>query len=95
MPANEWYKKWFESSYYHKLYFERDELEAGILIDKLLNFLQPKPDSRVLDIACGNGKHSKIFAQKGFNVTGIDMSVDSFNTPISFKQIIFTFICTI
>lgn len=30
--------------------------------------------SRVLDVACGNGRHSLIFASKGLNVLGIDLS---------------------
>ena len=86
MPANEWYKNWFESSYYHKLYFERDETEAGIFIDKLLHYLKPEQNSRILDIGSGKGKHSKIFAEKGFNVTGVDMSVDNVQYANQFQD---------
>ena len=32
------------------------------------------PGSRVLDIGCGSGQHSRIFAQKGFSVSGIEIS---------------------
>ncbi len=73
----EWYKDWFNSAFYHKLYFERDENEAREFINRLLNHLQPGPDCRMLDIACGRGRHSKFLASKGYDVTGIDISEES------------------
>jgi len=69
-----WYKDWFDSPFYHKLYFERDESEATAFINTLLGYLNPSPGSRMLDIGCGRGRHSRIFAEKKFNVTGIDIS---------------------
>src|SRR2546423_875457 len=39
MSGKEWYKDWFNSSYYHKLYFERDEKEAQQFIKRLLDYL--------------------------------------------------------
>jgi SAM-dependent methyltransferase len=77
MPANEWYKHWFNSPFYHKLYFDRDENEAGAFIKKLITHLKPPDGSRMLDIACGKGRHSKTLATLGFQVTGIDISEDS------------------
>jgi SAM-dependent methyltransferase len=74
MVVQEWYKDWFNSPFYHKLYFDRDEIEAEIIIRKLVDHLQPAPGSRVLDIACGKGRHSKILSSFGFQVTGIDIS---------------------
>ena len=35
------------------------------------------PGSFILDVACGRGRHSRILAEKGFVVTGIDISFDS------------------
>ena len=32
---------------------------------------------RMLDIACGKGRHSRFLAQQGFDVTGIDLSPDT------------------
>jgi len=77
MAEKEWYKDWFNSPFYHKLYFDRDEEEAGKFINNLVSHLQIKPGSRILDIACGKGRHAKILADKGFIVTGIDISPDS------------------
>ena len=72
-----WFKDWFNSPYYHQLYFKRDEAEAATFIDKLIKYLRPAPGSLMLDIACGKGRHSRMLASKGFNVTGIDLSEDS------------------
>lgn len=77
MADREWYRKWFNSIFYHKLYFERDEKEAQQFILRLLNYLKPEKDSRILDVACGRGRHSKFLASLGFDVTGIDISFDS------------------
>ena len=71
------YKDWFNSPFYHNLYFERDENEAAAFILKLIDHLKPRPDSYMLDVACGRGRHSRILAEKGFFVTGIDISFDS------------------
>ena len=77
MSEQAWYKDWFNSPFYHKLYFERDENEAAAFILKLIDHLKPLPASYMLDVACGRGRHSRILAEKGFVVTGIDISFDS------------------
>ena len=77
MSEKAWYKDWFSSPFYHKLYFERDEHEAEAFITRLIEHLHPAPHSYMLDIACGRGRHSRILAQKGFTVTGIDLSYES------------------
>lgn len=77
MENHPWFKDWFNSPYYHQLYFNRDEKEAAAFIDKLIEYLQPAPGARMLDVACGKGRHSIHLAEKGFDVTGIDLSEDS------------------
>jgi len=77
MSEKAWYKDWFNSPFYHKLYFERDEKEAETFISRLIDHLQPAPGSYVLDVACGRGRHSRILADKSFNVTGIDISFEN------------------
>jgi SAM-dependent methyltransferase len=77
MSEREWFKDWFNSPYYHKLYFEHDEKEAQQFITGLLDYLCPQPASRMLDIACGKGRHSRFLASKGFDVTGFDLSLES------------------
>jgi len=69
-----WYEHWFNSPYYHKLYYQHDAAEAQACIKHLLHYLMPKPGSRMLDVACGRGRHCKILAADGFDVTGTDLS---------------------
>ena len=77
-----WFKDWFNSPYYHQLYFNRDKTEAAAFIDKLIGYLTPENGSRMLDVACGKGRHSMQLAQKGFDVTGIDLSADSIHEAL-------------
>ena len=72
-----WFKDWFNSPYYHQLYFKRDKEEATKFINKLIEYLKPGKESLMLDIACGRGRHSRILASMGFDVTGIDLAVES------------------
>lgn len=72
-----WFKDWFNSPYYHQLYFNRDKTEAAAFINLLIDYLKPEPGSKMLDVACGKGRHSMQLAGKGFDVTGIDLSEDS------------------
>lgn len=69
-----WYTAWFNSPFYHILYQERNDQEARQIIDKLVDHLQPPPRSRMLDVACGQGRFSRYLAELGYRVTGIDLS---------------------
>ncbi len=77
MAAKAWYKDWFNSPYYHLLYNNRDEEEAKAFLQRLISFLAPAEDARMLDVACGKGRHSKTLVEMGFDVTGIDLSFSS------------------
>jgi SAM-dependent methyltransferase len=77
MSQKDWYTGWFNSPFYHKLYFQRDEKEAAAFIQKLISHLKPPLQSRMLDVACGRGRHSKMLASLGYHVTGIDISPES------------------
>ena len=77
MPENNWFKDWFNSPYYHILYQHRDDEEAFTFIKALIKQLNPKPGSKMLDVACGKGRHSRALADMGFDVTGIDLSIES------------------
>lgn len=75
--AYEWFSTWFDSPYYHILYQDRNVQEAQAFLNKLLNYLHPKPHQRILDLACGKGRHAVYLSQKSFDVTGIDLSAKS------------------
>ncbi len=80
-----WFKDWFNSPYYHQLYFKRDDKEAAAFIDNLISYLKPPVNSTMLDVACGKGRHSIQLANKGFEVTGIDLSDDSINEALQYE----------
>lgn len=82
----EWFRDWFSSPFYHRLYFERDEREAAEFIQSLVHFLQPLPGSRIVDVACGRGRHSCILAKMGFEVTGFDLSFESIDYAKQFVR---------
>ncbi len=81
-----WFKSWFDSPYYHILYHKRDEAEAEIFLDNLLEFLKPKNGSFMLDLGCGKGRHSVYLNEKGYNVTGIDLSEQSIQHCLQFEN---------
>ena len=72
-----WFAHWFDSPYYHTLYKHRDEKEAQHFIDNLVAHLQIKKDSKLIDIACGKGRHATYFNSLGLNVVGVDLSPNS------------------
>lgn len=72
-----WFESWFDSPYYHILYQHRNERDAEIFIDHLLDYLHPKPLDSMLDLGCGRGRHSIYLNERGFRVTGIDLSGES------------------
>lgn len=74
MSKIEWFGEWFDSPFYHVLYQNRDHEEAQFFIDRLIAYLEPDPDSQFLDLACGKGRHAIYLNQKGFEVTGLDLS---------------------
>ncbi len=81
-----WFKDWFNSPYYHQLYFKRDETEAANFINALIDHLKPPPHASMLDVACGKGRHSIQLAGKGYQVTGIDLSTDSISEAKHFES---------
>jgi SAM-dependent methyltransferase len=72
-----WFSSWFDSPYYHILYKDRNYREAQIFMDNLTHYLNLPEESKVLDLACGKGRHSIYLNQLGFNVLGVDLSENS------------------
>lgn len=72
-----WFAEWFDSPYYHILYKNRSHEEATHFIELCIRHFEWTANKRVLDIACGKGRHAKVFADAGFDVTGIDLSPQS------------------
>ena len=73
----EWFGEWFESPYYHILYKHRDHEEAKAFIDRLNDFFQWTLSDKILDLACGKGRHSIYLNKKGLDVVGLDLSTEN------------------
>ncbi len=82
----EWFAEWFDSPYYHTLYKNRDEDEARRVLDNFLRALNLPAGARVLDLACGKGRHARYLAEKGFDVTGLDISAGSISFARQFEH---------
>lgn len=73
----QWFESWFNSEYYHLLYNNRDIHEAQTFVNNLCSFLELPPSAKVLDLACGAGRHARQLASMGYCVTGLDLSLHS------------------
>ena len=72
-----WFASWFDTPYYHILYKERNYREAQIFMDNLTHYLNLPEKAKVLDLACGKGRHSIYLNQLGYEVVGADLSENS------------------
>lgn len=69
---NDWYKKIWTLDIRDQSWVEDTKRQADFLIEKL----GLKGGERILDLACGFGRHSLELARRGFDVTGIDITSD-------------------
>ena len=74
---SKWFQSWFNTSYYHILYKNRDYKEAEVFIKNIVKYLNLGKEDSILDLACGKGRHSIFLNSLGFHVTGLDLSENS------------------
>lgn len=72
-PAPDWYKTAFRYDYL-RVYPHRNDEEARRQVDFLMDKLNVLPPCEVLDLGCGDGRHSLELNRRGFRVTGLDLS---------------------
>lgn len=69
-----WYETYFDDDYLRfdaaGLTPERDAIE----VEGIVRALGLGPGAEILDLACGQGRHSVPLAQRGYTVTGLDLS---------------------
>lgn len=81
MTSEPWYRTFFERDYYDTFYAplrasggrlgdQQTEREAAFIAEAL----ELQSGQRVLDLACGHGRHAVALARRGFDVTGLDIS---------------------
>lgn len=68
-----WWKEIFEENYliFQKQRYKYTEKKE---VDGIVNLLNLNKEDKILDLCCGSGRHSIEFAQRGFNITALDLS---------------------
>jgi len=73
----EWFEQWFGEEY-HALYPHRDEEDARRAVELIRAVVPWSPGNRVLDLACGPGRHAaeleRLGGEGGCHVVGFDLS---------------------
>ena len=91
-----WYVRFFKDNYLrvygHTLQQDRTDLETQFAI----HALDLQPHHNVLDLCCGQGRHSVALAKTGLSVTGVDLSeemlaiarstADAAGVPLTLRQ---------
>lgn len=68
----DWYRSGFPPITAAMPWADRTEAE----VDRAMMMLRPEGGERVLDLACGIGRHSLELRRRGFEVVGVDISSD-------------------
>jgi SAM-dependent methyltransferase len=66
----DWYATAFDGMSAEMAWTERTESE----IQRALTMLRPQGGERILDLACGTGRHSLELVRQGFSVVGVEIS---------------------
>ena len=72
MSSGDWTEDLFDADYTRVWGFPGPDVTAAE-VDALSTIL-PAPPARVLDVACGNGRHSIGLAARGYEVTGVGVA---------------------
>ncbi|AUC81686.1 bifunctional 2-polyprenyl-6-hydroxyphenol methylase/3-demethylubiquinol 3-O-methyltransferase UbiG [Lacinutrix sp. Bg11-31] len=81
-----WYASWFNTPFYHILYKDRDYAEGENFMYNLTEYLNIPEHGKILDLACGKGRHAIYLNKIGFNVTGVDLSKNSITHAKQFEN---------
>jgi SAM-dependent methyltransferase len=72
----EWraYDEYYSDRTLAKPYFYHDKRREALFVSALIAKFRLAPGERLLDIGCGNGLYSRLFADRGLRVAGVDRS---------------------
>ena len=69
-----WFTHFFDDAYVAELSNQKPSRQTRREVDFLLRSLRVSPRSRILDVACGYGRHAAELSRRGFRVVGVDLS---------------------
>ncbi len=76
--ARPWWETFFGPDYLKQ--YEQDLVRTSVEVDAVERILHLRKGARVLDLACGAGRHAIELARRGYAVTGYDLSGDLLKT---------------
>jgi SAM-dependent methyltransferase len=81
----QWFEEWFDTPYYHILYKNHDYKEAEDFLNLLTDYVKLEKNSKIIDLACGKGRHSIYLNKLGYDVLGLDLSEQSISFDKQFE----------
>lgn len=86
MGQKDWFTDWFNTSYYHTLYKNRNDEDAQLFMKNITAFLDLPKTTHILDLPCGKGRHSVFLNSLGYKVTGGDLAENSIQLAKKFEN---------
>ena len=86
MKQKDWFTDWFNTSYYHTLYKDRNDEDAQLFMKNITSFLDLPKTTHILDLPCGKGRHSVFLNSLGYKVTGGDLAENSIKSAQKFAN---------
>ncbi len=74
MNGEPWYVELFRGTWYRRYVPRIDPELTARQVEFAVQALELRPGARVLDLACGHGRHAIPLAQRGFEIVGLDLS---------------------
>ncbi|MGH2746486.1 MAG: SAM-dependent methyltransferase [Actinomycetota bacterium] len=72
--GRDWYRTFFGDTWNLRVALPIPEEQTREEVDFIINTLKLEEGARVLDLACGHGRHSLELARRGFSMVGVDLS---------------------
>ncbi len=80
MDQADWWKTLFDQKYLETYLGDLTPERTNQEVDFVVKAAQLKPDDKILDLACGHGRHTIELAKRGFkNIVGLDYSAPFIN----------------
>jgi ubiquinone/menaquinone biosynthesis C-methylase UbiE len=70
----EWWRSYFDAGYLREYEPLFDLVSDRTQVARLIDVMALPSGARVLDLACGQGRHAHLLAEAGFKVDGVDLS---------------------